>query len=132
AARDAAPAQETRKMEATPEMDLAEVSLEKEAPSAAPAKRARSMDLAASGSPRAVGSAGISDKKDLAAKPAAVQAPGKLVSAPVPAPVSLATSQASPSSVETVTVIEICLPDGNMDCPEPKVRSAIRINLDGI
>jgi len=131
-ASEETPAQETRKMEAAPEMDLAEVSMEKEVPSAAPAKRAKSMDLAASGSPRAVGSAGISDKKDLAAKPAAVQAPVKLVSAPVPAPVSLATSQASPSSVETVTVIEIYLPDGDGACPEPKVRSAIRIKFDGI
>ncbi|MDO9391773.1 MAG: zf-HC2 domain-containing protein [bacterium] len=126
------PAQETRKMEAAPEMELADVSMEKEAPAAAPAKRARSMGLAASRSPQAVGSAGIADKKDLAAKPAAVQAPVKPASTPAPAPVSQTSSQASPSSVETVTVIEICLPDGNEDCPEPKVRSAIRINLDGI
>ncbi|MBI5804683.1 zf-HC2 domain-containing protein [candidate division TA06 bacterium] len=126
------PAQEIRKMEAAPEMDLAEVSMEKEAPSAAPAKRAKSMEMAASISSHAIGSAGISDKKDLAAKPASVQASVKGASSPAPAPVSLATSQVSPSSVETVTVIEICLPDGNKDCPEPKVRSAIRINLDGI
>jgi hypothetical protein len=130
AANEETPAQETRKMEAAPEMDLAGVSMEKEAPAAAPAKRATSMEMASSISSRAVGSAGMADKKNKAAKPAAVLSPVKLASAP--APVSQAASQASPSSVESVTVIEICLPNGNKDCPEPQIRSAIQINLDGI
>ncbi|MDP2808469.1 MAG: zf-HC2 domain-containing protein [bacterium] len=132
AAKDETPAPPARKMEAAPEMDLAEVSLEKEVPAAAPAKRSMSMDLSSSRSPQAVGSAGISAKKDKAAKPAAVQSPVKLALAPAPAPVSMMPSQASPSSVESVTVIEICLPDGEKDCPEPRVRSAILISLDGI
>jgi len=126
-ARIEGPVQESRKMEAAPEMDMTEVAMDKESPAAAPAKRAKSMELAASSIPRAVGSAGIADKKDQAAKPAAVQAPVKLASAPAPVP-----SQASPSSVESVTVIEICLPDDGKDCPEPRVKAAIRINLDGI
>jgi hypothetical protein len=157
AAKDEAPAQETRKMEAASEMDLAEVSMEKEAPAAAPAKRAQQMeaapemnlakvsmekaaptaapaqkaklmDLASSRTIQPVGSAGMADKKDQAAKPAAVQTPVKLASAPV----SLMPSQAGPSSVESVTVIEICLPDDGKDCPEPQIRSAIQINLGGI
>ena len=131
-ASEETPARQSRKMEAAPETKLADVSMEKEAPAAALAKRAKSMDLAASISSQAVGSAGTADKKDLAAKPAAVQSPVKLASAPAPAPVSPASSQASPSSVETVTVIEICLPNGDTDCPEPKIRSAIQINLGGI
>jgi hypothetical protein len=131
-AKEETQAQETRKMEAAPEMELADVSMEKEAPAAAPAKRAMSMEMAASRSSQAVGSAGLADKKDQSAAPAAVRSPVKPDSTPAPDPVSPAASQASPSSVETVTVIEICLPDGNKDCPEPKVRSAIRINMDGI
>ena len=131
-ASEETPAQQSRKMEAAPEMNMAEVAMDKESPAAAPAKRAMSMDLATSHSPQAVGSAGTADKKDLAAKPAAVQSPVKLASAPAPAPVSPASSQANPSSVETVTVIEICLPNGDTDCPEPKIRSAIQINLGGI
>jgi len=133
-APDMAPAQESRKMEAAPEMDMAEISMNKEAPAAAPAKRTLNMDLSASRSPQAVGSAGISDEKDRAVKPASVRSPVKLASAPVPAPapVSPAASQASPSSVESVTVIEICLPDGDNDCPEPRIRSAIQISLGGI
>jgi len=131
-AREESPSKQARKMGVAPEMDLAEVSMEKEAPTAAPAQKAKLLDLASSRTLQPIGSAGLADKKDLAAKPAAVQAPVKLGSAPVPAPVSLATSQASPSSVETVTVIEIYLPDGDGNCPEPKVRSAIRIKFDGI
>ncbi|MDO9026365.1 MAG: zf-HC2 domain-containing protein [bacterium] len=131
-ASEETPARQSRKMETAPEMDLADVSMEKEAPTAALAKRAKSMEMAVSSSSQAVGSAGVADKKDLAAKPAVVPAPVKPASTPAPAQVSPVSSQASPSSVESITVIEICLPDGNMDCPEPRVRSAIRINLDGI
>ena len=131
-AGDEATAQQSRKMEAEPEMELAEVYMEKEAPSAAPAKRARSMDLAGSRSHQAVGSAGISDKKDKAAKPAEVQSPVKSASAPAPVQSALTSYGDRPVSVESVTVIEICLPDGNKDCPEPQIRSAIQINLSGI
>ncbi|MBI4727375.1 zf-HC2 domain-containing protein [candidate division TA06 bacterium] len=129
-ARDEAPTKPARKMEAAPELNLSEVSLKQEAPAATPAKRAGKTALPRS--LQAVGSAGISDKKDKAAKSAAVQSPVKLASAPAPASVSLAPSQASPSSVESVTVIEICLPGDDKDCPEPQVKSAIQINLDGI
>lgn len=129
-ASDESPAEQTRKTEAEPEMNIADISMDKEATAAAPAKRAKSMEMASANSPQAAGSALTADKKGRAAKPAAGPAPVKLAS--VPAQVSPAPSQDSPSSVETVTVIEICLPDGNGECPEPKIRSAIRINLGGI
>ncbi len=135
--KDQAPVQSSKSLDAPPELNLAEAPAE-EAREETPAQETRKMEtapemeLAASISSQAVGSAGTADKKDLAAKPAAVQSPVKLASAPAPAPVSPASSQASPSSVETVTVIEICLPNGDTDCPEPKIRSAIQINLGGI
>lgn len=151
AAKDAAPVMESRKMESAPEMDLAEVSMDKEAPPAAQSKRAKSM-LASAGTSLGVASAGkqampapaapaaMSPSKDVAVSPSSkpkkqdkVLSSGLAsVPAPAQAPVSAALSQDSPSSVESITVIEICLPDGGNDCPEPKVTSAIRIRLGGI
>jgi hypothetical protein len=140
-------------MAAPPQMTMSDISLDKEAPTATPAKRAKDKAAAREAKferPDDFIGAGLASAP--AQAPTQTQAPSVAqVQASAPAPV-LARTQASasvpvraktptpptvtaleqsPAKVDNVTVIVICLPDGNMDCPEPKVTSAIRIRLSG-
>jgi hypothetical protein len=129
--------------EAAPEAVLPDNSLDRETPAAAPAKRAKDMEVSreskaemaevSSGAGLAPAPAQAPDKRPALPQiqvpaPAPAAAPAKTLGSSLPA---LTVLEHRPAKVENVTVIVICLPDGQKDCPEPKATSAIRISLGG-